>query len=269
MTTSIEQGEPGVMPAPVRGTGVVCSQKLPPKYQRRLREQADEFETLARRRISAGDDGATDGTEGLMKSARDDLLAALRKSRKALAAFEGIPPSHQKRWLEYVAEAKQPETRARRIKKCMQDLSKDRKARSTGYSGTPLLQKLGIKDGHRVALLEAPRKLPEALAAVRPIAESKVKPGVDPFDVIVLFADRKADLDRRFREAARCLDPAGGLWVAWPKRASGVPTDLTEDVVREIALAAGLVDNKVCAIDGIWSGLRCVYRVKDRPAGSA
>lgn len=202
-----------------------------------------------------------------MKSVRDDLLAALRKSRKTLAAFEGMPPSHQKRWFDYVAEAKKPETRTRRIEKCVQDLTKgEAKTTSAGYSGTPLLQKLGIKDGHRVALLEAPQKLPEDLTAVRAAAESKLKPGTGPFDVIVLFAGQHAVLEQKFREAARALDPAGGMWVAWPKRASGVPTDLTEDVVRAVALAAGLVDNKVCAIDEVWSGLRCVYRVKDRPA---
>ncbi len=96
---------------------------------------------------------------------------------------------------------------------------------------------------------------------------SAVLPAISssPWYVIVLFVDRRAELDRQFREAARSLDPGGGLWVAWPTRASGLPTDLTEDVAREIALAAGLVDNKVCAIDEIWSDLRCVYRVKDRP----
>jgi hypothetical protein len=176
-----------------------------------------------------------------------------------------MPPSHQRRWVEYVAEAKKAETRARRIEKCVQDLAKEQPASSAGYSGTPLLQKLGIKDGHRVALLDAPRNLPEALAPVKASAVLKAKPGAGPFDVIVLFAERRAALEPKFREAARALDPAGGLWVAWPKRASGVPTDLTEDVVREVALAAGLVDNKVCAIDEVWSGLRCVYRVKDRP----
>lgn len=126
---------------------------------------------------------------------------------------------------------------------------------------------LGIKEGHRVALLDAPRRIPEALAAVKATATSKTKRSAGPFDVIVLFSEQRGVLERRFREAARALDPAGGLWVAWPKRASGVPTDLTEGVVREIALATGLVDNKVCAIDGVWSGLRCVYRKKDRPSG--
>src|SRR5205823_1691817 len=85
----------------------------------------------------------------------------------------------------------------------------------------------------------------------------------EPLDVIVLFAPARAALGRRFRPAARRLSPAGALWVAWPKKASGVPTDLTEDVVREVGLDAGLVDNKVCAIDEVWSGLRLVVRVRD------
>ena len=83
--------------------------------------------------------------------------------------------------------------------------------------------------------------------------------------MIVLFVVDHQSLRRRLGEAARRLQPNGGLWVAWPKKASRVPTDVTEDRVREVALAAGLVDNKVCAIDETWSGLRCVYRVADRP----
>ena len=131
-----------------------------------------------------------------------------------------------------------------------------------GYSGTPLLKKLGIKDGHRVALLSAPKKLPDDLAGLE---ASRARRGV--FDVIVLFADDLATLAKEFGPTARALQPNGGLWVAWPKKASGVPTDITEDRVRDVALAEGLVDNKVCAIDEIWSGLRCVYRLKDRPKG--
>jgi hypothetical protein len=84
-------------------------------------------------------------------------------------------------------------------------------------------------------------------------------------DVIVFFTRRRAELERRYDALKRALEPDGGLWVAWPKRASGVATDVTEDVVREIALARGLVDNKVCAIDETWSGLRLVYRLADRP----
>ena len=83
--------------------------------------------------------------------------------------------------------------------------------------------------------------------------------------MIVAFFDRRGELERRLPALAGALDPAGGLWIAWPKRASGVQTDVTENVVRDLGLAAGLVDNKVCAIDQVWSGLRLVYRLRDRP----
>ena len=89
--------------------------------------------------------------------------------------------------------------------------------------------------------------------------------GGGPLDVIVAFFSRRSMLERRLPGLSAALDPAGGLWIAWPKRASGVPTDVTEDVVRDLGLAAGLVDNKVCAIDQVWSGLRLVYRLRDRP----
>jgi ribosomal protein S18 acetylase RimI-like enzyme len=137
--------------------------------------------------------------------------------------------------------------------------------RHVGYSGTPLLQKLGIKGGHRVALLEAPEKLPPNLARPPRAVSVQRKLGGPAFDVIVLFVDRRSILSQRFNAAARSMKPSGGLWIAWPKKASGVVTDVTEDLVRSVALAGGLVDNKVCAIDEVWSGLRCVYRLKDRP----
>jgi hypothetical protein len=85
----------------------------------------------------------------------------------------------------------------------------------------------------------------------------------------MLFADSRADLQKSFAKLARRLSPAGGLWVGWPKKASGVATDLTEDIVRGIGLKAGLVDNKVCAIDEVWSGLRFVIRLADRPKHKA
>ncbi len=87
---------------------------------------------------------------------------------------------------------------------------------------------------------------------------------VAPLDVVVAFFIRRAELERRFEALAAAIYPDGGLWVAWPKRASGVATDITEDVVREVGLAAGLVDNKVCAIDETWSGLRLVHRLENR-----
>ena len=87
-------------------------------------------------------------------------------------------------------------------------------------------------------------------------------------DVIVAFYVERSALERRLPALRGALQPAGGLWLAWPKRASGVATDVSETVVRELGLAAGLVDNKVCAIDAVWSGLRLVYRLRDRPAAT-
>ena len=90
--------------------------------------------------------------------------------------------------------------------------------------------------------------------------------GTKPFDVIVWFVQRRSVLSKRFSSIAKRLDPAGGFWVAWPKQASGVVTDVNGNTVREVVLTSGLVDNKVCAIDDTWSGLRGVVRLKDRPA---
>jgi hypothetical protein len=137
-------------------------------------------------------------------------------------------------------------------------------ASAAGYSGTPLPKKLGIRPGARLGLIGAPDgfdatlgPLPEGVR-VRATARG-------PLDVLVAFFVGRAALERRFDALRDALDPAGGLWIAWPKRASGVVTDLTENVVRELGLAAGLVDNKVCAVDEVWSGLRFVYRLRDRP----
>ncbi len=135
---------------------------------------------------------------------------------------------------------------------------------SAGYSGTPLPRKLGIKPGHAVAFPGAPPGFADTLGPLPDGVRVKRRAG-GPLDVIVCFVDRRAALERRLPALRDALDPAGGLWFAWPKRASGVPTDVTEDVVREVGLAAGLVDNKVCAIDATWSGLRLVVRLADRP----
>lgn len=139
-----------------------------------------------------------------------------------------------------------------------------------GYSGTPLPKKLGIRPGHRVALLDAPDgfdatlgELPADVAILRALDEENRDEG-NRVDVALLFVTGETALRERFAPAAERLTPAGGLWVAWPKRASGVPTDLNENVVREVGLAARLVDNKVCAIDDVWSGLRFVRRLADR-----
>jgi hypothetical protein len=134
---------------------------------------------------------------------------------------------------------------------------------TAGSSGTPLAKKLGIREGDRVALANPPAGL-DSLLAPLPASVVLLRRAVGPLDVAILFATRRAGLARRLERAARLLERNGGLWVCWPKRTSGVATDLTEHVVREIGLAAGLVDNKVCAVDDTWSGLRFVYRLQDR-----
>ncbi|HEY1380449.1 MAG TPA: hypothetical protein VGF55_26850 [Gemmataceae bacterium] len=133
-----------------------------------------------------------------------------------------------------------------------------------GYSGTPLVQKLGIKPDARLHFAAAPPDFADTLGPL-PAGVEQVGGAGKGLDVAVLFVTARADLERRFAKLAARLAPAGMLWVAWPKKASGVATDLTENVVRDVGLAAGLVDTKVCAVDAVWSGLRFVYRLKDRP----
>lgn len=132
-----------------------------------------------------------------------------------------------------------------------------------GYSVTPLPRKLGIKEGDAVAFPSAPPEFEPALGALPDRVVIKMR-AVRPLAVAVAFFTRRRELERRFDSLANAVFPDGALWVAWPKRASGVATDLTEDAVREVALPAGLVDNKVCAIDDTWSGLRLVHRVERR-----
>jgi hypothetical protein len=125
--------------------------------------------------------------------------------------------------------------------------------------------KLGIKEGHHVAILDGPTrfklgKLPTG------VVEHLALPTPDEplLDVIVAFVQHRVDLVDRIVTCRPRMTQAGGLWIAWPKKASKVPTDITEDTVREVALPTGLVDNKVCAIDAVWSGLRLVIRVDQR-----
>jgi hypothetical protein len=134
-----------------------------------------------------------------------------------------------------------------------------------GYSGTPLPKKLGIKEGHRVAFLGAPADFSATLGPLPPgMTLATTLAGKAPFDVLVAFFTARAELARRLEALRARMAPAAGLWIAWPKRASGVATDITEDVIRAVALPTGLVDNKVCAIDATWSGLRLVIRLAHR-----
>jgi hypothetical protein len=132
-----------------------------------------------------------------------------------------------------------------------------------GYSGTPLPRKLGFKPGFRAGLVNAPAGI-EALLEPLPEEVAWVKPSAGDLDLIVFFTDARGELEGRFDRLADALVANGMLWIAWPKKASGVMTDLTESVVREVGLAHGLVDTKVCAISQTWSGLRFVRRVRDR-----
>src|SRR3954451_23221267 len=135
---------------------------------------------------------------------------------------------------------------------------------AAGYSGTPLPRKLGIRPRHRVVVVGAPDGFVRDTLGELPDGATTGAPVVA--DVIVAFCTARAEVERRVPELRARMDPSAGLWMGWPKRASEVPTDVTEDVVREIALAARLVDNKVCAIDATCSGLRLVIRLADRRA---
>ncbi|MGH9149584.1 MAG: DUF3052 domain-containing protein, partial [Acidimicrobiales bacterium] len=116
-------------------------------------------------------------------------------------------------------------------------------------TGTPLVRKLAIGPGAVVALVNAPPNFPSLLEPLPPGVIFRSRAGRGPCDVVVAFFTRRAELARRVPALARALAPAGGLWLAWPKKASGVATDVTFDVVQPVGLATGLVDNKVCAID--------------------
>ena len=140
----------------------------------------------------------------------------------------------------------------------------------TGYSGTPLVGKLGIVDGSRMLVLNAPSEFEAALGELPPNAKKTSSfGGQSSFDVAVVFVRTRGSLERIFGRVAARMTPAGGVWIAWPKQTSGVETDLTENVLRKVLLPTGFVDNKVCAIDEVWSGLRFVLRKDMRPGAPA
>ena len=133
----------------------------------------------------------------------------------------------------------------------------------TGYSGTPLAKKLGIKEGFKVAIWNSPAGFVADLD-LPPAVTVTSRPG-KPLDFALLFVKSRRELETRFAPCAAKLTPSGMLWISWPKKTSGLSPDLTENVVREIGLAKGMVDVKVCAVDEVWSGLKFVFRLKDRP----
>jgi hypothetical protein len=133
-----------------------------------------------------------------------------------------------------------------------------------GYSGTPLVKKLGFKEGFRAGLVNPPKGFQKELAPLPNEVRMSVGSLTKPLDLIILFADSQKMLKKEFPRSARKLIQHGMLWIAWPKKASGVATDLSDNIVRDIGLSAGLVDVKVCAINDVWSGLKFVYRLEDR-----
>ncbi len=137
-----------------------------------------------------------------------------------------------------------------------------------GYSGTPLPKKLGIRANSRVALVDPPPDFLETLGEL-PEGVSFVPPSEGNIDVAVCFSQSRSQLEESFLELKPALAWTGGLWIAWHKQAVGITPGLVENTIRDLGLAAGLVDNKVCAIDDSWSGLRFVYRRQDRPPKGA
>ena len=135
-----------------------------------------------------------------------------------------------------------------------------------GYSGTPLAKKLGIKDGSRIFLLHAPGNYLQLVAPLP--AGVQVAPQITGHtDIVHIFSTKKEELSQALRTCLKKMRPDGMIWVSWPKKSSKVPTDITEDTIREVALPLGLVDIKVCAVDDVWSGLKLVIRKENRKSG--
>ena len=133
------------------------------------------------------------------------------------------------------------------------------------YSGTPLATKLGIGEGDEIALIGAPDQFEDTLGELPDVASVHTDLADDArYDVIVVFVTERAELEDELPRLRARMAPACGLWIAFPKRASRVPTDMTDHVIRDVALPTGLVDNKVCAIDATWTGVRLVIRRENR-----
>ena len=134
---------------------------------------------------------------------------------------------------------------------------------TAGYSGTPLAKKLSLKDGMRVWWDGVPESAREEIAAEGLVLDLLNNPEA-PIDEAHVFVTERGDLERTLTHLLPLLDPAGMIWVSWPKQASKLPTDITEDVIRDVCLPMGLVDVKVCAVDATWSGLKLVVRRQNR-----
>ena len=137
----------------------------------------------------------------------------------------------------------------------------------TGYSGTPLVKKLGIKPGTKLLVVgDVPKEYKSWLAPL-PERVTIAGKGKSPLEAVHVFVTKRADLAKHVEHLRRALVPDGYVWISWPKRASKVPTNITEDTIREVALPLGFVDIKVCAVSDAWSGLKLVIRVSERSAG--
>ena len=132
-------------------------------------------------------------------------------------------------------------------------------AKSAGYSGTPLAKKIGIGNGHRVWLVNAPANY-KTLVSPLPDGVTFVSKASNTTDIAHVFTTKRREMEKTLRAARGTLKPDAAIWVSWPKKASKVATDITEDVIREVALPMGFVDVKVCAVDETWSGLKLVVR---------
>jgi hypothetical protein len=134
-----------------------------------------------------------------------------------------------------------------------------------GYSGTPLAKKLGIKPGTKlIAVGDVPDEY-ESWLGLLPEGATIVGKGKPPLESVHVFVTRRAELAKHLTHLRKALAPDGYVWISWPKRASKVPTNITEDVIREVCLPMGFVDIKVCAVSEVWSGLKLVIRVSERP----
>ena len=134
---------------------------------------------------------------------------------------------------------------------------------TAGYTGTPLSKKLGINPGFRVRFVNPPKGYDKTVGRL-PATVSVASAARGTFDFVQIFADKQADLERRLPALKKAIAKDGMIWINWPKKASGVATDLSDSAVRKLGLSAGLVDIKTCAVDETWSGLKFVYRKKDR-----
>ncbi|HXG35828.1 MAG TPA: DUF3052 family protein [Dehalococcoidia bacterium] len=189
----------------------------------------------------------------------NELLKLIEANPQARQAFDKLPPSHKREHIAYIDEAKKTETRQRRARRTLEMLLEPAQS-GQGYSGTPLVKKLGLKPGMRTLFRNQPQSYLETLG----YSEQANDIPSGGYDFAQVFVTDRARLAEELPELKERLSKDGMIWVSWPKKSSKLPSDLTEDVIREIALAQGLVDVKVCAVDETWSGLKLVYRRKDR-----